>query len=77
MGQNAGGSFTTNGGLQKANNVLVYQTSVENQFSEARCAKALPLAIASYKEGLQSHYLQAYHSSKVGGLPLPVLLAVE
>ena len=35
------------------------------RFSKARCAKALPVAIAAYKEGLQSHYLEEYHNAKV------------
>ena len=44
---------------------LMNHIDVDTRFSEARCAKALPMAFASYKEGLQSHYLAEVHSSKV------------
>ena len=35
------------------------------RFSEARCQRALPMAFAAYKEGLQPHYLEGYHNAKV------------
>ena len=35
------------------------------RFSENRCAKALPLAMAVYKEGNPPHYLEEFHNSKV------------
>lgn len=38
---------------------------VEGQFSEARCAKVLPLALAAYQENLPSHYSSQYHENKV------------
>lgn len=38
---------------------------VEGQFSEARCLKVLPLALAAYQENLPSHYSSQYHESKV------------
>nr|CAG4646892.1 EOG090X02WG [Megafenestra aurita]SVE92282.1 EOG090X02WG [Megafenestra aurita] len=37
---------------------------VEGQFSEARCMKVLPLALAAYQENLPSHYSSQYHESK-------------
>jgi protein SMG8 len=38
---------------------------VEGQFSEARCSKVLPLALAAYQENLPSHYSSQYHENKV------------
>ena len=52
-------------GFVRANSILESKTSVENRFSESRCAKALPNAITNYKEGLQSHYLYDYHQAKL------------
>ena len=49
----------------RANSILESKTSIENRFSESRCAKALPNAITNYKEGLQSHYLYDYHQAKL------------
>jgi len=37
---------------------------VEGQFSEARCSKVLPLALAAYQENLPSHYSSQYHENK-------------
>nr|SVE85386.1 EOG090X02WG [Daphnia pulicaria] len=37
---------------------------VEGQFSEARCLKVLPLALAAYQENLPSHYSSQYHDNK-------------
>ena len=37
----------------------------EIMFSELRCKKILPTAMAVYKEGLPQHYTQEYH--QVGG----------
>nr|SVE75015.1 EOG090X02WG [Daphnia dolichocephala] len=37
---------------------------VEGQFSEARCLKVLPLALAAYQENLPSHYSSQYHENK-------------
>ncbi|KAK4311693.1 hypothetical protein Pmani_016826 [Petrolisthes manimaculis] len=37
----------------------------EVRFSDARCAKVLPLAIAAYKEGLPPHYTHLHHQHKV------------
>ncbi|XP_034828775.1 nonsense-mediated mRNA decay factor SMG8 [Maniola hyperantus] len=36
------------------------------RFSQARCAKVLPIAQASYAEGLPSHYSSQHHAHKVG-----------
>jgi hypothetical protein len=49
----------------KANSMLAASTSLEMRFSEARCAKAVPLAVAAYNESLPSHYLEEYHNHKV------------
>lgn len=35
------------------------------RFSEGRCGKVLPLAIATYQENLPPHYTRDYHESKV------------
>ena len=37
---------------------------VEGQFSESRCSKVLPLALAAYQENLPPHYGLQYHESK-------------
>ena len=37
----------------------------EVQFSDARCAKVLPIAISAYKDGLPPHYTQLHHQEKV------------
>ena len=49
----------------RGNGILTNGTSIENRFSESRCAKALPIAMAAYKEGLPQHYLQEFHNAKV------------
>lgn len=38
---------------------------VDNKFSEQRCAKALPIAMGVYQEGLPSHYTIDYHENKL------------
>lgn len=35
------------------------------KFSEARCSKVLPLAIATYQENLPANYTKDYHHKKV------------
>jgi protein SMG8 len=37
----------------------------EIMFSELRCKKILPSAMAAYKEGLPQHYTQDYHQAKL------------
>jgi len=37
----------------------------EIMFSELRCKKILPTAMAAYKEGLPQHYTQEYHQAKL------------
>ncbi len=37
-----------------------------SRFSEYRCSKALPQAIAAYKDGLQAQYVEEFHNAKVG-----------
>lgn len=49
----------------KGFNMLRSLLDVEGQFSEARCSKVLPLALAAYQENLPSHYSSQYHESKV------------
>nr|SVE71569.1 EOG090X02WG [Daphnia similis]SVE72202.1 EOG090X02WG [Daphnia similis] len=47
-------------GFQLLHSIL----DVEGQFSEARCLKVLPLALAAYQENLPSHYSSQYHENK-------------
>lgn len=35
------------------------------KFSEQRCQKVLPLALARYQENLPSHYTRTHHETKV------------
>ncbi|XP_045596633.2 nonsense-mediated mRNA decay factor SMG8 [Procambarus clarkii] len=37
----------------------------EVRFSDARCAKVLPLAVSAYKDGLPPHYTQMHHQEKL------------
>ena len=37
----------------------------EIMFSELRCKKILPAAMATYKEGLPLHYTAEYHQAKL------------
>lgn len=60
MGENVGESP-----LGKVQQILTNHIDIDVKFSEARCAKALPMAFAAYKEGLQSHYLAEVHNAKV------------
>ena len=41
----------------------------EIMFSELRCKKILPTAMAVYKEGLPQHYTQEYHQVGVSSAP--------
>lgn len=45
---------------------------VEGQFSEARCSKVLPLALAAYQENLPSHYSSQNHENKVHQASMPI-----
>ena len=38
---------------------------VDTRFSEARCSKVVPLAIAAYQENIISHYTQSFHNKRV------------
>ena len=49
----------------KVRQILTNHIDVDKRFSEARCAKSLPMAFAAYKEGLQSHYLAEVHNAKL------------
>ena len=64
IGECDSAAFASNG-FVRANSLLTHGMSVENRFSEARCAKSLPVAMATYKEGLPSHYLEDFHNTKV------------
>lgn len=35
------------------------------KFSESRCGKVLPLAIATYQDNLPTHYTREYHEGRV------------
>lgn len=35
------------------------------KFSESRCGKVLPIAIANYQENLPTHYTREYHEGRV------------
>lgn len=45
--------------------IFIHGLFFTDRFSEFRCNKALPLALAAYKEGLPSHYREEYHKAKV------------
>ncbi|XP_066949064.1 nonsense-mediated mRNA decay factor SMG8-like isoform X2 [Macrobrachium rosenbergii] len=46
-------------------NNLQNLVETEIQFSDARCAKVLPIAISTYKDGLPPHYTQHHHQEKL------------
>lgn len=50
---------------ENKNNALWYALATDVRFSKARCAKVLPIAQASYTEGLPSHYSTQHHLHKV------------
>lgn len=37
----------------------------DTRFSEQRCLKVLPLAVARYQEGLPSHYAKSEHEARL------------
>lgn len=39
--------------------------NIDTRFSEQRCLKVLPLAVARYQENLPPHYTRSYHESRV------------
>lgn len=47
-------------------NVLYGLLDTDVKFSESRCGKVLPLAIATYQENLPTHYTREYHEGRVG-----------
>ena len=51
--------------LGKVKQILYSHIDIDTRFSESRCAKALPMAFAAYKENLQSHYLAEVHNAKM------------
>lgn len=44
---------------------LTASLGVDRKFSEARCNKVFPLAVATYQENLPPHYTKKYHETKV------------
>ncbi|CAG4946096.1 unnamed protein product [Colias eurytheme] len=50
---------------QEASGALFDALATDVRFSQARCAKVLPIAQASYAEGLPSHYSSQHHAHKV------------
>ncbi|XP_056646647.1 nonsense-mediated mRNA decay factor SMG8 [Diorhabda sublineata] len=44
---------------------LVNSLCTDTRFSEQRCLKVLPLALARYQEGLPSHYAKAEHKARL------------
>lgn len=56
-----GGSANASVDLSLLKNYL----DIDQRFSEARCSKVFPLAIARYQENLPSHYTKKYHQTKV------------
>lgn len=38
---------------------------IDTKFSEQRCQKVLPIAVARYQENLPSHYTRNHHDDKV------------
>ncbi|XP_047489241.1 nonsense-mediated mRNA decay factor SMG8-like isoform X2 [Penaeus chinensis] len=46
-------------------NSLQNLVETEVRFSDARCAKVLPIAISAYKDGLPPHYTQLHHQEKL------------
>lgn len=49
----------------RLSSALAGLADVDATFSQNRCAKAMPQAVATYKEGLPQHYLQSYHRGKL------------
>ncbi|CAH0723967.1 unnamed protein product, partial [Brenthis ino] len=50
---------------EEAGGALFDALATDVRFSQARCAKVLPIAQASYAEGLPSHYSSQHHAHKV------------
>ncbi|KAG5884758.1 hypothetical protein JTB14_029239 [Gonioctena quinquepunctata] len=44
---------------------LIKSLCTDTRFSEQRCMKVLPLALARYQEGLPSHYAKAEHEARL------------
>ncbi|GBP65638.1 Protein SMG8 [Eumeta japonica] len=53
------------GDTEGQRNVLWDALATDVRFSQARCAKVLPIAQASYAEGLPTHYSSQHHAHKV------------
>ncbi|XP_059470994.1 nonsense-mediated mRNA decay factor SMG8 isoform X2 [Neocloeon triangulifer] len=59
------GEETSNSKHRQLLNMFSTSFNASIRFSEARCKKVLPLAFASYQEGLPTHYTQAYHDGRL------------
>nr|CAH7763212.1 unnamed protein product [Callosobruchus chinensis] len=46
-------------------NKLISSLCIDTRFSEQRCLKVLPLALARYQEGLPSHYAKSGHEARL------------
>lgn len=46
-------------------NKIFSQLCTDTRFSEQRCLKVLPLALARYQEGLPPHYAKAEHEARL------------
>lgn len=46
-------------------NKIINNLSTDLLFSEQRCLKVLPIALARYQEGLPGHYSQMLHEAKL------------
>ncbi|KAK6633972.1 hypothetical protein RUM44_004579 [Polyplax serrata] len=52
-------------GEQDLFDVLSEHLDIDAKFSEARCSKVLPLAVATYQQNSPFHYTREYHESKL------------
>lgn len=48
-----------------AASTLTAALDIDRKFSEGRCAKVLPLALAAYQDNAPPHYPRRYHESKL------------
>nr|CAG4635337.1 EOG090X02WG [Artemia franciscana] len=56
---------TSTGKLSQILPSLKTMMGTDVKFSEIKCSKVLPLAIAAYQEGLPSHYTKEHHETKL------------
>lgn len=63
-------SSTSNNKPSQENELNLFETlrdhmDIDAKFSEARCSKVLPLALAQYQQNSPFHYTREYHESKL------------